>query len=65
MRKLIVAMFIVEREGLDVIVGSKVCGKVHAVELNHPQPLRVVIVRMRGSYGPAPGATDDHNISYD
>ena len=49
MCKQIVAMLIVEREGLDVIVGCKVCGKVHAVEPNHPQLPLVAIVRMRGS----------------
>ena len=53
---LIVAVYIVEREGLDAIVGSKVCGKVHAMEPNHPQLPHVAISRMRGSYGSAPGA---------
>ena len=50
---LIVAMYIVEREGLDAIVGCKVCGKVQA---NHPQLPHIAIVRMRGVYGFAPGA---------
>ena len=39
-----------------MIVGCKVCGKVHAVDPNHPQLPRVAVVRMCGIYGSAPGA---------